>query len=150
MNISRRAVLGAGAAGAAVLSGCASGGTAAASAPGDVGAALNAVLDRSVANSLRRSPERCSSLGLTEERAGYRFIDTKTMLVKVRAGLAYVNENFSEQSDKDYITAVFGDEFRWQMSDDRSVYQLLDVYPSLADGSKKNDFKYLVQLGYHL
>ncbi|ANP46321.1 hypothetical protein ATE48_10535 [Candidatus Viadribacter manganicus] len=38
-------------------------------------ATFNAVLDRSVANSLRRSPERCTSLGLTEERAGYRFID---------------------------------------------------------------------------
>lgn len=36
---------------------------------------MNDVLDRSVANSLRRSPERCTSLGLTEERAGYRFID---------------------------------------------------------------------------
>ena len=117
---------------------------------------------------------------------GYRFIDTKTMLFKVRAGLAYVNENFSEQSDKDYATAVFGDEFRWQISEGRSVYQLLDVYPSLADASdlllhaevgfrqtlmkgifvelaliddfdnvpaddrKKNDFRYLVQLGYHL
>ncbi|MBY0562733.1 MAG: DUF885 family protein, partial [Hyphomonadaceae bacterium] len=36
---------------------------------------MNAVLDQAVANSLRRSPERCTSLGLTEERAGYRFID---------------------------------------------------------------------------
>ncbi len=117
---------------------------------------------------------------------GYRFIDTKTMLFKVRAGLAYVNENFSEQSDKDYITAVAADEFRWEISESQSVYQLLEVYPSLSDGSdvllhaevgfrqslmkglfielaliddydnvpadgrKKNDFKYLVQLGYHL
>jgi putative salt-induced outer membrane protein YdiY len=117
---------------------------------------------------------------------GYRFIDTKTMLFKVRAGLAYVNENFSEQSDRDYLTAAFGDELRWQMSDDRSVYQFLDVYPSLADGSdvflhaevgfrqnlmkgiflelalvddydnvpaadsERNDFKYFLQLGYHL
>jgi putative salt-induced outer membrane protein YdiY len=117
---------------------------------------------------------------------GYRFIDTKTMLFKVRAGLAYVNENFGEQSDRDYATAVLADEFRWQISEDRSVYQLLDVYPSLANGSdlllhaevgfrqtlmkglfaelaliddydnlpadgrKKNDFRYLVQLGYQL
>lgn len=117
---------------------------------------------------------------------GYRFIDTKTMLFKVRAGVAYVNENFGEQSDRDYATAVLGDEFRWQISDDRSIYQLLDVYPSFADasdlllhaevgfrqtlmkdlfielaliddydnlpaeGRKKNDFRYLVQLGYHL
>lgn len=73
MHISRRAVLGAGAAGAAMLSGCASGGATVTSPSPDV--ALNAVLDRSVANSLRRSPERCTSLGLTEERAGYRFID---------------------------------------------------------------------------
>lgn len=117
---------------------------------------------------------------------GYRFVDTKTMLFKVRAGIAYVNENFGEQSDRDYATAVFGDEFRWQISEDRAVYQLLDVYPSFAnasdvmlhaevglrqalmqnlfvelaliddydnvpaEGRKKNDFKYLFQLGYRL
>lgn len=117
---------------------------------------------------------------------GYRFIDDKTMLFKVHAGLAYVNENFSNESDNDYITAVVGDEFRWSISESRSVYQLLDVYPSLAEGkdvflhaevgfrqslmqglflevalvddfdnlpaqgTKKNDFRYLLQLGYHL
>lgn len=76
MQFSRRAVLGAGAAGAAVLAGCASDGAMTAPAGGtDPTALMNAVLDRSVANSLRRSPERCTSLGLTEERAGYRFID---------------------------------------------------------------------------
>lgn len=75
MSISRRGVLGAGAAGVAVLSGCASSGASA----GDAALApieqLNAVLDSAVANAFRRSPERCTSLGLTEERAGYRFID---------------------------------------------------------------------------
>lgn len=76
MHISRRAVLGAGAAGAAVLSGCASSGTA--TAPRgeiDWSVQLNEILDTAVANSLRRSPERCTSLGLSEERAGYKFID---------------------------------------------------------------------------
>ncbi len=95
MNISRRAVLGAGAAGAAVLSGCASGGTTAASAPGDVGVALNAVLDRSVANSLRRSPERCTSLGLTEARAGYRFIDKVSDASKAAAREARAQQQAS-------------------------------------------------------
>jgi len=95
MNISRRAVLGAGAAGAAVLSGCASGGTTAASVPGDVGAALNAVLDRSVANSLRRSPERCTSLGLTEARAGYRFIDEVSDASKAAAREARAQQQAS-------------------------------------------------------
>ena len=95
MNISRRAVLGAGAAGAAVLSGCASGGTTAASVPGDVGAALTAVLDRSVANSLRRSPERCTSLGLTEARAGYRFIDEVSDASKAAAREARAQQQAS-------------------------------------------------------
>ena len=117
---------------------------------------------------------------------GYRFIDTKTMLFKVNAGLAYVNENFSTGDDRDYVTAVLGDEFRWTISETQSVYQLLSVYPSLergedvflhaeagfrqtlmkglflelaliddydnlpAEGTKKNDFKYLFQLGYKL
>lgn len=75
MQISRRIVLGAGAASAAVLAGCASNGATGVGATADPSARLNEVLDRSVANSLRRSPERCTSLGLTEERAGYRFID---------------------------------------------------------------------------
>ncbi len=65
---------------------------------------------------------------------GYRFIDTKTMLFKVRAGLAYVNENFGEAEDRDYVTAVVGDEFRWKISEHQSFYQLLDVYPSLENG----------------
>ena len=75
MHISRRIVLGAGAASAAVLAGCASDGATSVSSAADPVARMNDVLDRSVANSLRRSPERCTSLGLTEERAGYRFID---------------------------------------------------------------------------
>lgn len=77
MTISRRAVLGAGAAGVAVLSGCATAPVApgAPAAPADPSAQLNAVLDRTVAAMLRESPERCTSLGITEERAGYRFID---------------------------------------------------------------------------
>ncbi|MEQ1812488.1 MAG: DUF885 family protein [Terricaulis sp.] len=75
MHISRRVLLGAGAASAAVLAGCASNGATGVSAGGDPSTRMNEVLDRSVANSLRRSPERCTSLGLTEERAGYRFID---------------------------------------------------------------------------
>ncbi|MBK6704143.1 MAG: DUF885 family protein [Caulobacteraceae bacterium] len=75
MHISRRVLLSAGAASAAVLAGCASNGATGVSAGGDPSTRMNEVLDRSVANSLRRSPERCTSLGLTEERAGYRFID---------------------------------------------------------------------------
>jgi uncharacterized protein (DUF885 family) len=74
MKFSRRAILGAGAASAAVLAGCASDG-ATTTAQADPSARLNDVLDRAVAATLRRSPERCTSLGLTEERAGYKFID---------------------------------------------------------------------------
>jgi uncharacterized protein (DUF885 family) len=75
MTISRRAVLGAGAAGIAVLSGCATATPSAPAAPADPSAHLNALLDRTVAAMLRESPERCTSLGLSEERAGYRHID---------------------------------------------------------------------------
>lgn len=81
MQISRRAVLGAGAAGAALASGCANMAATQSVAP-DWGAQLHAVLDAQVALSLRRSPERCTSLGLTEERAGYRFIDKVSDLSK--------------------------------------------------------------------
>jgi len=84
MHISRRAVLGAGAAGAALVSGCASNG-APPSAPADSAARLNEILDAAVANTLRRSPERCTSLGLTEERAGYRFIDKVSDVSKAAA-----------------------------------------------------------------
>lgn len=65
---------------------------------------------------------------------GYRFIDTKAMLFEIHAGVAYVNENFDGQQDHDYITGVVGDELRWTISDSQSLYQLLDVYPSFADG----------------
>jgi uncharacterized protein (DUF885 family) len=78
MHISRRAVLGAGAASAAVLAGCASNTATATQTPASAASAsaqLAATLDRAVAGMLHRSPERCTSLGLTEERAGYKFID---------------------------------------------------------------------------
>ncbi len=76
MKISRRVILGAGVAGAALLSGCATGAEApsAAAAP-SASEQLTATLDRTVAAILRESPERCTALGLTEARAGYRFID---------------------------------------------------------------------------
>jgi uncharacterized protein (DUF885 family) len=70
MLTTRRALLGAGAAGAALLAGCATAPEAA-----DASSQLTAVLDRAVDTALRRSPEFCTSLGVTEERAGYRFID---------------------------------------------------------------------------
>ena len=75
MHISRRALLGAGAAGAAMLAGCATGAAPEAPTPQSASEQLTATLDRTVATLLRESPERCTALGLTEERAGYRFID---------------------------------------------------------------------------
>ncbi|MBC7769316.1 MAG: DUF885 family protein [Phycisphaerales bacterium] len=77
MQLSRRALLGAGAASVAVLSGCATGASdatapAATQSPSEQ---LTATLDRTVAAILRESPERCTALGLTEARAGYRFVD---------------------------------------------------------------------------
>lgn len=75
MHLSRRALLGAGAAGMAVLSGCATGTPATETPAPDASARLAARLDGAVTDMLRRSPERCTSLGIDEQRAGGRFID---------------------------------------------------------------------------
>jgi len=67
MHLSRRAVLGAGAAGAALLAaGC--------QAQQPAGERLTALLDRVSIDILRESPERCTSLGVTEEQAGGPYI----------------------------------------------------------------------------
>ncbi len=65
MLTTRRAVLGAGAAGLALLSGC----------QGDQGARLSVILDRVSTEILQESPERCTSLGVSAEQAGGRYID---------------------------------------------------------------------------
>lgn len=83
MLTTRRALLGAGAAGAALLTGCAS--TATPEAGADPVARMHAILDQRVNDTLRRSPERCTGLGLTEERAGYRFKDKVSDLSKAAA-----------------------------------------------------------------
>ncbi len=78
MQISRRVMLGAGAAGIAVLCGCASAPAATeagAASGGEASAQLAARLDQLVTDMLRRSPERCTGLGVSEERAGGRYID---------------------------------------------------------------------------
>jgi uncharacterized protein (DUF885 family) len=69
MNTTRRAVLGAGAAGVALLaSGCQQ-------PAGDQAAQLTAILDRVSIEILRESPERCTRLGVSEEQAGGRYVD---------------------------------------------------------------------------
>jgi len=86
MRFSRRDFLAAGAASAALLSGCATPeGPTPTPAAGEPSAQLTALLDRAVQTSLRRSPERCTSLGLSEERAGYRHIDKVSDLSKAAA-----------------------------------------------------------------
>ncbi|MBL8530580.1 MAG: DUF885 domain-containing protein [Hyphomonadaceae bacterium] len=74
MLLSRRALLGAGAAGAAMLAGCQTP-AATATPPADPGASLAALLDRTAIEILRRSPERATSLGVSEAQAGGRYID---------------------------------------------------------------------------
>jgi uncharacterized protein (DUF885 family) len=69
MQLSRRSLLGAGAATTALMF------TATASAQTGAGDQLTAILDRTVTELLRISPERCTSLGISEERAGGRYID---------------------------------------------------------------------------
>jgi uncharacterized protein (DUF885 family) len=68
MFTTRRALLGAGAAGAALLAtGC--------TPPANQATQLTAILDRVSTEILRESPERCTALGVGEEQAGGRFID---------------------------------------------------------------------------
>lgn len=69
MQLSRRTLLGAGAAAAAFMP------TGGANAQTGAGDQLTAILDRTVMELLRLSPERCTSLGISEERAGGRYID---------------------------------------------------------------------------
>ena len=67
MQMTRRAALGAGAATIALAAtGCQT---------QDQSAALTALLDRTCIDILRESPERCTSLGVTEEQAGGRYVD---------------------------------------------------------------------------
>ncbi|PZO55781.1 MAG: DUF885 domain-containing protein [Alphaproteobacteria bacterium] len=83
MRFSRRGFLAAGAASTALLTGCATPeGPTPTPTAGEPSAQLTALLDRAVQTSLRRSPERCTSFGLSEERAGYRHIDKVSDLSK--------------------------------------------------------------------
>ena len=75
MHTTRRALLGAGAAGVALLSGCATGGAPETAAAANQGERLAALLDAASTAMLRESPEWCTSLGVSEERAGGRYID---------------------------------------------------------------------------
>ncbi|MES1156379.1 MAG: DUF885 family protein [Alphaproteobacteria bacterium] len=68
MNLSRRALMGASAAAAAIAAGCQPGTTA--NAPD-----LNAILDKLSTNILKDSPEFATSLAVSEEQAGGRYID---------------------------------------------------------------------------
>ncbi|MBL8530581.1 MAG: DUF885 domain-containing protein [Hyphomonadaceae bacterium] len=70
MLTTRRALLGAGAAGAALLAtGCQS------QSPEQLSAQLAALLDRTATEILRQSPEFATALAVSEERAGGRFVD---------------------------------------------------------------------------
>jgi uncharacterized protein (DUF885 family) len=87
MLTTRRAVLGGGAASLALLAGCQ---TPAQPQPipqphTDPGAEFSALLDRISTAMLRESPERCTSLGVTEQQAGGRFIDKLSDVSKAGA-----------------------------------------------------------------
>ena len=75
MLTTRRALLGAGAAGLAVLSGCATATPAPAAPQPSESERLAALLDRVSTQILRESPERATSLGVSEQVAGGRYID---------------------------------------------------------------------------
>lgn len=76
MHTTRRALLGAGAAGLALLGGCATSAPVAETpAPQTEGQRLAALLDRVSTQILRESPERATSLGVSEQVAGGRYID---------------------------------------------------------------------------
>jgi uncharacterized protein (DUF885 family) len=71
MQMTRRALMAASAAGAVLTA-------AACGQRGDAAAELNTLLDRLSADILREAPEAASSLGVTEEQAGGRFVDRIT------------------------------------------------------------------------
>ena len=99
MHTTRRAILGAGAAGAALLAGC--------GRSQNASAAMLARLDQLSTDILRQAPERATSLGVTEERAGGRFIDRMSDVSKdaVRQDTAMLQSALSdlERIDRDRL-----------------------------------------------
>src|SRR6185295_14626973 len=79
MHVTRRGALAASAASLALFAGCTTAQTspppAPAPPPADASAQLSAALDRVALQILHEQPERCTALGLSEARAGGRFID---------------------------------------------------------------------------
>ncbi len=117
MLATRRMVLGATAAGVALLSGCARGGQA--------GEQLSTVLDRIVTDVLKESPEYATSLAVTEERAGGRFVDKlsdsskegaarfKAVLERGLADLQAINRDRlspQEQVSRDVVVTALEDD----------------------------------------
>jgi putative salt-induced outer membrane protein YdiY len=67
---------------------------------------------------------------------GYRFINTETMELLGRAGVAYINENYrssSETGDRSFVAAVLSERFRWTISDSQTLLQGIDITPNLGD-----------------
>src|SRR5262249_51055102 len=86
------------------------------------GSHLSAILDRVATDILRESPERCTSLGISEQQAGGRFIDrlsdasktgarrSRLILEGALAQLRSVNRDALEPKDKityDVVTTSF-------------------------------------------
>lgn len=65
---------------------------------------------------------------------GYRFIKTAAMSLTGYVGAAYVNENFKTTPDRNYVSAVAGEEFGWTISETQSIRQLLEVLPNVEQG----------------
>lgn len=66
---------------------------------------------------------------------GYRFLDTPAFFLSGFVGIAHTFVDFRKSPDANFATAVFSEEFRWKISDMQLVYQLLDIYPNLQNGS---------------
>ncbi|MFQ5666935.1 MAG: YdiY family protein [Candidatus Binatia bacterium] len=76
---------------------------------------------------------------------GWRFVKTNTMSLTTVLGASYVNENFRVANDRSFASGLVSEEFRWKVSDQQSVHQLLEFHPNVQ---KVKDFTSRFELGF--
>ena len=67
---------------------------------------------------------------------GYRFIKRPDMELLGRVGIAYINENYRDNSDtedRSFVAAFASERWRWTLSETQRLIQGLDVTPNLED-----------------
>jgi putative salt-induced outer membrane protein YdiY len=66
---------------------------------------------------------------------GYRFYDRDDLKLRLYGGLAYVYEDFRKAEDRDFLTGLLGNEFRWKVTPSLSVFEYAEIYPRVDDAS---------------